>query len=124
MGISEGIAGGRPLHDLLEEKITMEDDWELDPSDVVVFVDQKLGEGAFGEVYKGTVSGSCLMKNPLLSSTVKKAAFIPVAIKVLKCMYHVHVHVCGVHVSSFLHACSVCLVHVILHYSQFHALYH
>ncbi|KAL5497198.1 hypothetical protein EMCRGX_G013624 [Ephydatia muelleri] len=79
-----GLTEGKTLHDLLNEKISLADDWEIDANDVVVFVDQKLGEGAFGEVYKGTVSGSCLTKNPQLLSEVKKLACVPVAIKVLK----------------------------------------
>ena len=69
----------------MNEKVPQVDDWEINPSDVVVFVDQKLGEGAFGEVYKGTVSGACLAKNSQLLSEFKKMACIPVAIKVLKC---------------------------------------
>ena len=82
-----GITDGRTLQDLLCEKVSFIDDWEIDANDVVVFLDQKLGEGAFGEVYKGTVSGPCLTKNPLLPSAVKKAVCCSVAIKVLKCEF-------------------------------------
>ncbi len=56
------------------------DDWELFPSDIVV--GESLGEGAFGEVYKG------LLKGPLTCSKIKpeyrNAIHVSVAIKLLK----------------------------------------
>ena len=56
------------------------DDWEVSPSDIVV--DESLGEGAFGEVYKG------FLKGPLTCNKVKpsyrNAVHVGVAIKLLK----------------------------------------
>ena len=56
------------------------DDWEVAPSDIVV--DDSLGEGAFGEVYKG------FLKGPITCSKVKpqyrNAVHVGVAIKLLK----------------------------------------
>ena len=78
------ITGGRILQEL-HEKLSFIDDWEVDPKDVVVFLDKKLGEGAFGEVYNGTVSGPYLTKHPVLPLSIKKAVCVPVAIKMLKC---------------------------------------
>ncbi|KAL5517022.1 hypothetical protein EMCRGX_G002487 [Ephydatia muelleri] len=77
------ITSGRTLQNLCKQA-SFADHWEVDPIDVVVFEDQKLGEGAFGEVYQGVVSGHCLTKNPVLSSSIKKAVCFPVAIKLLK----------------------------------------
>ena len=52
------------------------DEWELSPSHVII--EAKLGMGAFGEVYRGSVQGA------------KKADSKTVAIKLLKGMYHLH----------------------------------
>ena len=56
------------------------DDWEVPPSDIIV--DESLGEGAFGEVYKG------FLKGPITSSKVKpcyrNGVHVSVAIKLLK----------------------------------------
>ena len=81
------ITGGRILQEL-HEKLSFIDDWEVDPKDVVVFLDKKLGEGAFGEVYNGTVSGPYLTKHPVLPLSIKKAVCVPVAIKMLKSTAH------------------------------------
>ena len=56
------------------------DDWELSASDITV--EEMLGEGAFGMVYKGYIKG------PLTNSKVKPEfrnnIHIPVAMKLLK----------------------------------------
>ncbi len=58
----------------------MEDEWEVSPSSVTI--EDPLGEGAFGEVYKG------LLKGPLTNSKLKPAyrnmVIVSVAIKLLK----------------------------------------
>ena len=56
------------------------DDWEVPPSDIVV--DQTLGEGAFGEVYKGYLKGpiTCSKVMPVYRNSVH----VGVAIKLLK----------------------------------------
>ena len=57
------------------------DEWEVSPSEVIV--GDSLGEGAFGEVYRGSLKGpiSCTKVQPSL----RKAVFVDVAIKLLKC---------------------------------------
>ena len=59
---------------------TVGDEWEISPSDITV--DDKLGEGAFGEVYRGTLKG------PLINNKIKpefrNSLYLPVAIKLLK----------------------------------------
>lgn len=56
------------------------DDWEVSPTDIVV--DVTLGEGAFGEVYKGFLKGpiTCSKVKP----TYRNAVHVSVAIKLLK----------------------------------------
>lgn len=56
------------------------DDWELPPNQVIV--EDNIGEGAFGEVLKGTVKGP--LSNPKVPAALKSAICIPVAIKMLK----------------------------------------
>ena len=57
------------------------DEWELPANEVII--EDCLGEGAFGEVYKGIVK--CPIINPKVRSSVKNAFCTPVAIKLLKC---------------------------------------
>lgn len=56
------------------------DEWEVVPSQVIV--EENIGEGAFGEVLKGTIKGP--LNNPKVPSALKNAICIPVAIKMLK----------------------------------------
>ena len=64
-----------------------QDSWEVDRGDFVIDPHNKLGEGAFGEVYMGTVCGPYLQSNQSLPSAIRMAVNVPVAIKVLKCMF-------------------------------------
>ena len=59
------------------------DEWEISPGQVIV--EDSIGEGAFGEVLKGTVKGP--LTNPKIPSALKNAICIPVAIKMLKSQY-------------------------------------
>ena len=56
------------------------DEWEISTNDVIV--EQQLGEGAFGEVYKGVIRGP--LENPKISAVLRQAIGVPVAIKLLK----------------------------------------
>ena len=49
-----------------------------------VIVEDHLGEGAFGYVFKGVIRGP--LRNPKLSSQLKQTIGLPVAIKLLKGM--------------------------------------
>ncbi len=64
------------------EPLLMSDEWEVSPSEIIV--QDSLGEGAFGEVYKGILKGpiTCSKVQPSL----RRAVFIEVAIKLLKSM--------------------------------------
>ena len=56
------------------------DEWEIPANEVII--EDCLGEGAFGEVYKGIVK--CPIINPKVRPSVKNAICTPVAIKLLK----------------------------------------
>ena len=56
------------------------DEWEIPANEVIM--EDSLGEGAFGQVYKGVVK--CPIINPKVRSSVKNAFCTPVAIKLLK----------------------------------------
>ena len=57
------------------------DEWEIPASEVIM--EMQLGEGAFGEVYKGVVK--CPITNPKVRLSVKNSLCTPVAVKLLKC---------------------------------------
>ena len=57
------------------------DNWEIPASEIIM--EKLLGEGAFGEVYKGIVK--CPIVNPKARLSVKKSICTHVAIKLLKC---------------------------------------
>ena len=57
------------------------DEWEIPANEVIM--EKQLGEGAFGEVYKGIVK--CPIVNPKVRPLVENAFCTPVAIKLLKC---------------------------------------
>ena len=50
-----------------------------------MIVEDHLGEGAFGYVFKGVIRGP--LRNPKLSSKLKQTIGLPVAIKLLKGTY-------------------------------------
>ena len=56
------------------------DEWEISTNDIIV--EQLLGKGAFGEVYKGVIRGP--LENPKISVVLRQAIGVPVAIKLLK----------------------------------------
>ena len=57
------------------------DEWEIPASEVIM--EKLLGEGAFGEVYKGIVK--CPIVNSKVRSSSKTSLCTTVAIKLLKC---------------------------------------
>ena len=69
--------GPHSNRELLRGLLPMDDEWEIPP--VALEVEKPLGEGCFGEVYKGFVRG------PIPGSrTMKDSIFRNVAIKYLK----------------------------------------
>ena len=62
------------------DKTPVLDEWEVPATEVIV--DRKLGEGVFGEVYKGVIRGP--LQNSKINPLLKKSIGIPVAIKLLK----------------------------------------
>lgn len=57
------------------------DEWEIPAKEVIM--DKLLGEGAFGEVYKGIVK--CPIVNSKVKLSAKNSICTHVAIKLLKC---------------------------------------
>lgn len=68
------------LHAPTDPKLPEIDEWEIPPSEVII--EDPLGEGAFGEVYKGVVKGPLTCSH--LKPTLRNAICTPVAIKLLK----------------------------------------
>ena len=56
------------------------DEWEISTNDIIM--EEHLGEGAFGEVYKGVIRGP--LGNPKISAILRHSIGVPVAIKMLK----------------------------------------
>ena len=67
------------LHSEPQEQ-NMEDEWEINPTQVTI--EDPLGEGAFGEVYKGYLKGP--LGNCFLKPEHRSAVIVPVAVKLLK----------------------------------------
>lgn len=66
--------------DIIGKYLHMEDEWEIPP--IALVIEKQLGEGCFGEVYKGFVQG------PIPGSrTMKNSLCTTAAIKYLKGMY-------------------------------------
>lgn len=63
-----------------KELLITADEWEIPPEQVIV--EESIGEGAFGEVLKGTLKGP--LSNPKVPRALKTSICIPVAIKMLK----------------------------------------
>ena len=57
------------------------DDWEIPASDVII--NERLGEGCFGEVFMGVVKGR--INNPKVQASLKGVVCPTVAVKLLKC---------------------------------------
>ena len=56
------------------------DDWEIPACDVII--NYQVGEGCFGEVYKGMIKGP--ISNPKIPASLKNVIYLTVAIKLLK----------------------------------------
>ena len=65
-----------------------QDEWEIPANEVIM--EKLLGEGAFGEVYKGIVK--CPIVNPKVRSSSKSSICTTVAIKLLKRKPHYYYH--------------------------------
>ena len=74
-----------------QESFIMADEWEIPPAQVIV--EETIGEGAFGEVVKGTLKGP--LSNPKIPRALKTSICIPVAVKMLKSEHTLSVQPCG-----------------------------
>ena len=80
-GLTGTCNGQDPIEQLLySNKGPIHDEWEISNDDVIV--EQLVGKGAFGEVYKGVIRGP--LENPKISAVLRQAIGVPVAIKLLK----------------------------------------
>ena len=70
------------------DKAPLLDDWEIPATEVIV--DKQLGEGAFGEVYKGVIKGP--LRNPKVASALKQTIGVAVAVKLLKRKFFLDCH--------------------------------
>ena len=70
------------------------DSWEISPDYIIM--DCMLGEGQFGEVYKGMIKG--IVNNPYFKGS--EASFV--AVKILRGLYtkYIHVYSVGPHLST------------------------
>ena len=75
--------GPRKVNPLFEVPGLTTDDWEIPAAHVVI--DESLGEGAFGEVYKGVITES--LNNPKVRALMNQSYSSYVAVKLLKCKY-------------------------------------
>ena len=71
----------RPSAGTIRAAIPKPDEWEIPASEIIV--EKQLGEGAFGEVYKGVVK--CPITNPKVHLSIRNTFHTPVAVKMLKC---------------------------------------
>ena len=72
--------GPRKVNPLLDEPGLTTDDWEIPASQIII--DESLGEGAFGEVYKGVITEP--ISNPRVCALLKQNYSSFVAVKLLK----------------------------------------
>ena len=79
---SRGLGRTPSNRDIIRHLVPLEDEWEIPP--VVIVTEKQLGEGCFGQVYKGFVRGpipgSRMMKNSIHTT---------VAVKYLKGMHEI-----------------------------------
>ena len=80
------IALQRTSAGTIRTTVPQPDEWEIPASEVIM--EKLLGEGAFGEVYKGVVK--CPITNPKVRLSVKNSLCTPVAVKLLKCKQYYH----------------------------------
>ena len=78
------VGGSHNIPDNLATTLTRSpklDEWEIPAAQVII--ENRLGEGCFGEVYQGMVKGP--INNPKIQASLKNTICPVVAIKLLKC---------------------------------------